>query len=63
MFDFGEVNIKTEDSKTQELPMRNKNQISGDDGCSMNCPICGTVNVLNERNTEFKFIFCESPLF
>ena len=43
--------------------MRNNNEISGDVGCSMNCPICGMVNILDERNTEFKFIFCESPLF
>ena len=37
IFDFSKINIKTEDSKIQELPMRNNNQISGDDGSSMNC--------------------------
>ena len=57
LFDFSKINIKTEYSKIQELPMGNNNQISGDDGCSMNCPICRKVNVLNERNTEFKYIF------
>ena len=57
LFDFSKINIKTEYSKIQELPMGNNNQISGDDGCSMNCPICRKVNVLNERNTEFKCIF------
>ena len=57
LFDFCKINIKTEYSKIQELPMGNNNQISGDDGCSMNCPICRKVNVLNERNTEFKCIF------
>ena len=57
LFDFSNINIKTEDSKIQELPMGNNNQISGDDGCSMNCPICRKVNILDERNTEFKCIF------
>ena len=36
LFDFSKINIKTEYSKIQELPMGNNNQISGDDGCSMN---------------------------
>ena len=63
LFDFSKINIKTEDSKIQELPLGNNNQISEDDECSMNFPICGKVNILDERNIEFKCIFCESLLF
>ena len=63
LFDFSKTNIKTEDSKIQELSLGNNNQISEDDECSMNFPICGKVNILDERNIEFKCIFCESPLF
>ena len=59
---FDKIKIECEEKKVLALPQGNSNQES-DNGCSINCPVCGTNNVLNESSTEFKCAFCESPLF
>ena len=62
LIDYSNLKIKTEEAKVEEVPKENNNQVSSDE-CAVNCPVCGSVNVLNEGNPEFKCIFCESPLF
>ena len=62
ILEFNNMEIKAEERKLLALPQGNKSA-GTDDGCAMNCPVCGTVNILNEGNQEFKCIFCESPLF
>ena len=59
---FDKFKIEFEEKKILALPQGNNNQQSDND-CSINCPVCGTINILNEGNTEFKCVFCESPLF
>ena len=59
---FDKIKIECEEKQILALPSGNNNQQSDND-CSMNCPVCGTINILNETNTEFKCVFCESPLF
>ena len=59
---FDQIKIECEEKQILALPSGNNNQQSDND-CSMNCPVCGTINILNETNTEFKCVFCESPLF
>ena len=60
--EYNNIKIKTEEQKIEEVPAGN-NMPRSDEGCAINCQICGQVNILNEGNTEFKCIFCESPLF
>ena len=62
LIDYTNLNIKTEETKVEALPQANNNQVSNDE-CAINCPVCGSVNVLNEGNPEYKCVFCESPLF
>ena len=62
LIDYSNLKIKTEESKEEILPSANKIP-EADEGCKMNCSVCGTVNILDEGNPEFKCIFCESPLF
>ena len=64
--DYTKLNIEVIENQPLALPPGGEqygNTAAADDGCSINCPVCGTVNVLNESNTEFKCVFCESPLF
>jgi len=60
--EYNNIKIKTEEQKIEEVPAGN-NMPRSDEGCAINCQICGQVNILNEGNTEFKCTFCESPLF
>ena len=62
IIDYSNLKIKTEETKAEVLPQGNNNQVSNDE-CAINCPVCGSVNVLNEGNPEYKCVFCESPLF
>ena len=62
LIDYSNLKIKTEEAKVEEVPKENNNQVSSDE-CAVNCPVCGSVNILNEGNPEFKCVFCESPLF
>ena len=61
--DLNKIKIEAKERKLLALPQGNTNQNSSDDGCAINCSVCGTVNILNEGNQEYKCIFCESPLF
>ena len=64
--DYTKLNIEVKENQPLALPAGGEqygNTAAADDGCSINCPVCGTVNVLDESNTEFKCVFCESPLF
>jgi hypothetical protein len=63
--DYTKLNIEVQENQPLALPPGGEQygNAAADDGCSINCPVCGTVNVLNESNTEFKCVFCESPLF
>ena len=63
IIDFNNIKIKTEEKKVEALPIGNNNNQIVDDSCTINCPTCGTVNVLNDGNPEFKCSFCEAPLF
>ena len=62
-FELNNIKIEAKERKLLALPQGNSNQAAADDGCAINCSICGTVNILNEGNQEYKCIFCESPLF
>ena len=62
IINFNNIEIKTEESKAVNIPIENNNQVP-DDACAINCQACGTANILNEGNPEFKCVFCESPLF
>jgi len=61
--ELNKIKIEAKERKLLALPQGNTNQNSSDDGCAINCSVCGTVNILNEGNQEYKCIFCESPLF
>ena len=63
IIDFNNIKIKTEEKKIEVLPIENNTNQIVDDSCTINCPTCGTVNVLNDENPEFKCSFCEAPLF
>ena len=64
LIDYNNIKIKASESKIDVLPEENKNQtVPADDGCSINCPICGAVNVIDEGNVEFICLFCGSSLF
>ena len=62
LFLFNNLKIKTEETKNVELSSGNKNQVA-DEEIKVNCPLCGTVNIINEENNEFKCYFCEGLLF
>ena len=56
--------VETKDSQPLALlPANGEDQMGGTNDCVINCPMCGSVNILNMSNTEFKCNFCESPLF
>ena len=64
--DYSTIKIDVNESQPLALPPSSSDPYgnnSGTDGCSINCPVCGTVNILNETNTEYKCVFCESSLF
>jgi hypothetical protein len=63
--DYTKLNIEVKENQPLALPPAGEQygNATADDGCTMNCQVCGAVNVLNESNTEFKCVFCESPLF
>ena len=60
---FNNMKIEAKERKLLALPQGGIGQVSADDGCAMNCSVCGNVNILNDNNPEFKCVFCESPLF
>ena len=63
--DYSKMNIEIKENEPLALPPGN-NEITGNagtDDCQINCPLCGTINVLNETNTDFKCVFCEASLF
>ena len=62
ILEFNNMEIKAQERKLLALPQGNSSK-SADDGCTMNCPVCGTINVLDERNSDYKCVFCESSLF
>ena len=62
--DYSKLIVETKDSKPLALlPANGEDQMGGTNDCVINCPMCGSVNILNMSNTEFKCNFCESPLF
>ena len=62
--DYSKLIIETKDSQPLALlPANGEDQMGGTNDCVINCPMCGSVNILNMSNTEFKCNFCESPLF
>ena len=63
--DYSKMNIDIKENQPLALPSAAGDNIAngGGNDCTINCPVCGTVNVLNETNTEFKCQFCESSLF
>ena len=60
---FNNMKIEAKERKLLALPQGGIGQVAADDGCAMNCSVCGNVNILNGNNPEFKCVFCESPLF
>ena len=60
---FNNMKIEAKERKLLALPQGGIGQVAADDGCAMNCSVCGNVNILNDNNPEFKCVFCESPLF
>ena len=62
--DYSKLIVETKDSQPLALlPANGEDQMGGTNDCVINCPMCGSVNILNMSNTEFKCNFCESPLF
>ena len=59
---YNNLKIKTEELKV-EIESAGNNMPKSSEGCAINCPTCGTINILTEGNNEFKCTFCESPLF
>ena len=62
-FEFEKLKVSTEESKVLALPQGGENNDGNNEGCMMNCPACGNVNILDESNAELKCVYCESPLF
>ena len=65
IIDYSKMNLDIKDNQPLALPDSSGEPYGNksSDACSINCPICGNVNILNEANTEFKCIYCESSLF
>ena len=61
--DYTKMNIEIQENQPLALPNSSDQLGNDNEGCSMNCPVCGVVNILNESNVEFKCVFCQSPLF
>ena len=64
--DYSQMSIEIKDCQPLALPPGGHSQYGNDNAandCSVNCPVCGYSNILNESNVEFKCSFCESPLF
>ena len=63
--DYSTMNINIKDNQPLALPAPSSDPYgnSDSDGCTINCPVCGNVNIINEANTEFKCTYCESSLF
>ena len=61
--DYTKMNIEIQENQPLALPNSTDQLGNDNEGCSMNCPVCGVVNILNESNVEFKCVFCQSPLF
>ena len=62
MINIDNLKVEIEERLILALPQGNENAGS-DEGCAINCPVCGSVNILDERNQDFKCLYCESPLF
>ena len=62
LFVFNDLKIITGEMKNEELSLGNNNQVA-DEVIKVNCPLCGSVNIINEKNNEFKCYFCEGLLF
>ena len=60
---FDNMKIEVSERKLLALPAGNNNVVGSEESCSVNCPVCGNVNILNDGNPEFKCVYCESPLF
>ncbi len=65
VIEYNNMNIDAKENKPLALPPANDNYNAGGYGneCTVNCPLCGTANVLDESNKEFKCVFCEANLF
>ena len=63
--DYSKMNIDIKENQPLALPSAAGDNMAngGGNDYTINCPVCGIVNVLNEKNTEFKCQFCESSLF
>ena len=62
--DYSKMDIDVKDNQPLALPSANNNVgNAGVNDCTMNCPVCGTANVLDETNVDFKCVFCEANLF
>ena len=63
--DYNNMNIDVKDNKPLSLPPADNNYDAAGYGneCTVNCPLCGTANVLDESNKEYKCVFCEANLF
>ena len=62
--DYSKMDIDVKDNQPLALPSANNNVGNADvNDCTMNCPVCGTANVLDETNVDFKCVFCEANLF
>ena len=63
--DYNNMSIDVKDNKPLSLPPADNNNDAAGYGneCTVNCPLCGTANVLDESNKEYKCVFCEANLF
>ena len=62
--DYSKMDIDVKDTQPLALPSANNDLgNAGLNDCTMNCPVCGTPNVLDETNVDFKCVFCEANLF
>ena len=65
VIEYNNMNIDAKENKPLALPPADDNYNAGgyENECTVNCPLCGTANVLDESNKEFKCVFCEANLF
>ena len=63
--DYSKMNIDAKDNQPLALPSNPNDNLANNayDACTINCSSCGSVNVLDESNTEFKCIVCGASLF
>ena len=53
---------KEKNNEISEYPQNNKYQ-ANEDAVMINCPVCGTANVIDEDNQIFQCFFCSASLF